>query len=57
MYGFGGRGTAGGAIGVTGGGMLARTGYPLLGLALIALTLLVLGFILVRVALVRDASH
>ena len=39
------------------GGVLAHTGLPVLGLAMVAISMLLIGFMLTRAALVRRTRH
>ena len=58
MYG-GVKGPGAGGLVATGGagGVLAMTGLPVIGLTMVAITLLIVGFIRARVALVRRGAH
>ncbi len=52
-----GKGLGGAGAVAGGGGVLAATGFPVIGFSLIALVLIAVGFVLLRVAVVRRANR
>jgi hypothetical protein len=51
------KGIGGGTAIVGTGGALATTGFPIIGMCLITIALLVLGFVLLRIAVVHAANR